>query len=176
MNGLFGRHARRGLFAVALLVVTTPTALGAATLPPLTSEGWGELRIGMPERDAVHRFHLQNSDAALGEEGCREMILPTHPHLVVMMQKGRVARLSVYERGAFATDRGFKIGDREVDVHKAYGTALKVEPHVYADPPAHYLTSWTKPGKRGVRFETDGQRIGAIHVGTDAIEYVEGCL
>ena len=58
----------------------------------------------------------------------------------------------------------------------AYGRALQVEPHEYIGEPAHYLTVWTVPDKRGVRYETDEKGIvRQMHAGTETIRYIEGC-
>jgi hypothetical protein len=103
--------------------------------------------------------------------------MPAEPQLDVMVVDGRVVRLSLYSRGPLKTDRGFAVGDLERDIRKAYGARLKVEPHAYEEAPAHYLTFWTTPGKRGVRYETDAHgQVTAIHVGGAEIQYVEGCL
>ena len=62
-------------------------------------------------------------------------------------------------------------------MRKGYGRVLEVTPHKYADAPAHYLTYWATPAKRGVRYETDEKGVVTIvHVGGPSIEYVEGCL
>jgi hypothetical protein len=53
---------------------------------------------------------------------------------------------------------------------------MKVEPHLYEDSPAEYLTLWLKRDRGGVRFETDMQgKVESIHAGTSSIQYVEGC-
>src|SRR6266542_336592 len=61
-------------------------------------------------------------------------------------------------------------------VHHAYRHGLKAEDHYYEGRPAEYLTFWTAPGRRGVRFETDSKRrVQTIHAGTESIQLVEGC-
>lgn len=162
------------LFIVAL-------AAGAPALPtPLTPEGWGDLKIGMSEADAARRFKLKipSSDDGISSEACRELTFPKGgPDLVVMAEEGRVTRISAYGDSTARTDRGFGVGSQEADIRKAYGPALKVEPHSYDDLPAHYLTAWTAPGKRGVRYETDQKgRVTTVHVGGPSIRYIEGCL
>jgi hypothetical protein len=157
------------------------TVLGAAPVPqPLTADGWGELKIGMREAEAVSRFRLNvpSSDDGISSEACRELTFPSGgPDLVVMTEKGRVTRISAHGKSPARTDRGFGIGSREADIRKAYGAALKVEPHKYDELPAHYLTAWTEPGRRGVRYETNQQGVvTAVHVGGRSIQYVEGCL
>ena len=57
----------------------------------------------------------------------------------------------------------------------AYGEKLKAEPHHYDGEPAENLTFWLKPGKSGVRFETDTSRqVTEIHAGNDSIQLIEG--
>jgi len=131
----------------------------------------------MKERDAVRRFHLKVArDDGVNSYTCREDTWPAHPNVWVMARNGRISRISTEDK-ALRTDKGFGVGSREIDIERAYGAALTIEPHTYDDPPAHYLTSWTVKGKRGVRYETDQhRRVAVIHAGDDAIEYVEGCL
>ena len=83
---------------------------------------------------------------------------------------------------ACRTPRGIGIGSTTEEVRTAYGPTLMEDPHVYADPPAQYLTYLVPksqgglPGE-GVRFETDPKGIVvAIHGGRGSLGYVEGCL
>jgi hypothetical protein len=167
----------RGLLA-GLIAVGLASAAAAAT-PPITVDGWGDLKIGMPEKEAVRRLAMKPVNVLPDEDSssCKEFQPAGRPGMVVMTINGRVSRVSLYEKSPLKTDRGFTIGDREADIRKAYGPALKVEPHAYDGPPAHYLTFWTKPGKRGIRYETDAKgRVSTIHAGGPQIEYIEGCL
>jgi len=154
------------------------SAAGAAT-PPITADGWGGLKIGMPEKEAVRRLAMTQVNVLADEDSssCKEFNPAGQPGMIVMTIDGRVARVSVYEKTPLKTDRGFTIGDREADIRKAYGPALKVEPHAYDGPTAHYLTFWAKPNKRGIRYETDVKgRVNTIHAGGPEIQYIEGCL
>lgn len=167
----------------ALIALSALAASAGAPQPattPLTPDGWGEVRIGMSEAEAVRRFNLKvpSSDDGVSSEACRELTFPEGgPALVVMAENGKVTRISVFRGSDLKTDRGFGLGAREADVRKAYGPALKVEPHKYDDLPAHYLTAWTVTGRRGVRYETDQKgRVTTIHVGGPSIQYIEGCL
>lgn len=164
--------------AIALLVLIAGPA-GAAEPPRLTPDGWGALRIGMGEREAVRRFGLRNVDPegeVTGPE-CRQYHVPSRPQLDVMTEDGRVTRISLYRKGAIRTDRGLAVGSTEAEVRKAYGAALTTEPHHYEEAPARYLTWRPAAGKPGIRFETDARRrVTAIHAGGASIAYVEGCL
>jgi hypothetical protein len=162
---------------LAVLAVAGFASVAVAAMAPITPEGWGDLRIGMPAKEAIHRFGLKEPNRIPGEDSCRQFDVPAEPQLDVMVIDGRVVRLSLYSRGPLKTDRGFTVGDRERDIRKAYGPRLKVEPHAYEEAPAHYLTFWTTPGKRGVRYETDMHgRVTSIHVGGPEIQFIEGCL
>ncbi|MDB5465059.1 MAG: hypothetical protein JWP23_3448 [Phenylobacterium sp.] len=169
----------RSFLAVLIAGAALNAVCGSQTFAspaPLTAEGWGGIKIGMPEAAAMRRFGLKESNRPSGNESCHEDVVPGYPQLIVMIDEGRIARFSLYERGPLQTDRGFGIGARENDIRKAYGPTLKVEPHAYDDQPAHYLTFWTKPGRKGVRYETDTKgRVNAVHVGGAAIQYIEGC-
>jgi hypothetical protein len=165
----------RRLAILAFALTVAASAVQAA--PPLTDSGWGGLRIGMRERDAVKRFHLKVAhDDGVSSYECREDTWPGHPGVWIMARNGRISRIST-DNKALLTDKGFGVGSREGDIALAYGPALKIEPHTYEEVPAHYLTAWTIKGRRGVRFETDQHGVvDVVHVGDDAIEYVEGCL
>jgi len=160
---------------IAGLVAGVPAAV-----PPLTPDGWGELRIGMSEAEAVHKFRLivPSDDDGVSSYACRELAFPEGgPDLVAMAENGRITRISVFRDSAIRTERGFGVGSREAEIRKAYGRNLRVKTHAYDEEPVHYLTAWTVPGKRGVRFETDQKGVvRTVHVGGPSIQYIEGCL
>ena len=111
------------------------------------------------------------------EKTCIEMI-PDGPDqgLWFMFEDYRLTRISIGEPSQVTTPRGIGIGASADQVRRAYARGLKAEPHYYEDLPSEYLTFWTVPGKRGVRFETDSKRrVQTIHAGTAAIQFVEGC-
>ncbi len=165
--------ARCAFAAIVVLVASSP----AAALPPLTSAGFGQIRIGMRERDAVRLLGLKTPIDDISGYECRELTWPGHPEAAFMARNGRISRISLYGKSPLKTDRGFTVGSREADIRRAYGSNLKIEPHAYEDEPAHYLTFWDPGGKRGVRYETSAdRRVSALHVGDGAIEYIESCL
>jgi len=161
----------------ALVVGATPAGISAT---PLTPDGWGQVRIGMSEAEAVRRFRLKvpSSDDGVSSPACRELTFPEGgPDLVLMAEDGKITRISAFSGSTTKTDRGFGLGAREADIRRAYGPSLEVGPHKYDDPPAHYLTAWTVKGSRGVRYETNQQGVvTTIHAGGPSITYVEGCL
>jgi hypothetical protein len=179
--GLFHKCADRsavGVLRFCCFAGCVAGLLGAGAVPLLTPVGWGNLRIGMSEREAVRRFHLTDEDTAgVNSEACRELKLPGQPQLTVMAEEGRITRISLDSKGSLQAAQGLTVGSSEAAVRRVYGKALRTSPHHYEAQPAHYLTVWTKPRASGIRFETDAhRRVTRIHVGGPAIEYVEGCL
>jgi hypothetical protein len=111
------------------------------------------------------------------ERSCIELV-PAGPDqgLWFMFEDFKLTRISIAKPSRVTTPRGIGIGATAGQVRRAYARGLVAEPHHYEGSPAQYLTYWTKPGKRGVEFETDRQRrVQTIHAGTSSIGYVEGC-
>jgi hypothetical protein len=164
---------------LSLAIALAALASTAIAAPPLTAQGWGKLRIGMRERDAARLFHLRvpkgpgpNPDSFV----CHEDQLPSREGLYVMVERGIVTRITIEAPVSLLTDRGLGIGATEDEVKRAYGPALKVQTEPYLAEPAHELDFWTAHGKRGVRYDTNaGGAVEAIHVGSRAITYIEGC-
>ena len=146
--------------------------------PYLTPDGWGPVGIGMSraEVEAVMGTPLEG-EAINDEYSCIEMT-PADSDLGVwfMFEEHKLSRITIAEPSKVRTPRGIGIRSSAGEVRRAYGSRLEAEPHHYEDLPSEYLTYWTKPGERGVRFETDSKRrVQAIHAGGDSIQYVEGC-
>ena len=155
-------------------------ALASASPPDwhLTVDGWGPVRIGM-DRAEVERALKQKlqGEALDDEESCIEM-KPVGPDRGVwfMFEEYKLSRISLTEPSGSTTPRGIGIGSSADQVRRAYPKGLKAERHYYEDAPSEYLTFWTVPGRRGVRFETNSRRlVQTIHAGTESIELVEGC-
>src|SRR5947208_3573287 len=106
---------------LAVLVFAAFASVAAAAIAPITPDGWGDLKIGMPAKEAIRKFGLKEPNRIPGEDSCRQLDMPAQPQLDVMVVDGRVVRLSLYGRGPLTTDRGFTVGDRERDIRKAYG-------------------------------------------------------
>ncbi len=166
-------------FRLALLATLAVALAGpaAAAPPPLTAEGWGKLRIGMRERDAVRLFRLRvPPTAGVDSFECRQDQVPGYPGVFVMAENGVITRISVDGPGRLRTDRGFGVGSREADIRRAYGTALEVATAAYLEEPAHDLTFWTHGGRRGVKYGTNADgRVDWLTVGSRSITYIEGC-
>ena len=165
--------------AILLLALAASTA-AAASQPQwrLTVDGLGAVRIGMTRRQVESALHTRlKGEPIEDEKACVEMVpVGRDRGLWFMFEEYKLTRISIGEPSRVTTPRGIGIGATADRVKRAYGRGLKAEPHKYEDRPAEYLTYWTVPEKRGVRFETDGKRrVQTIHAGTSSIQYVEGC-
>ena len=189
-RGRQGNEAAPADEAAAEAPASVPKA-PAAAVPALTAEGFGPLRIGMSRAEAVKALGEDDDPRAVGgpdPESCDEFRPERAPQgMLVMIEAGRLTRISLVEGSKVSTDRGLRVGDPASAVRSAYGPALRSEPHKYEEAPAAYLTAWTKaahgtsappaePSARGIRFEAgaDG-RVRSISAGGPSIEYVEGC-
>jgi hypothetical protein len=172
-----GRVKRRPVILPGLILAAA-TAAAPPGPPHLTVDGWGPVRIGMTEAQVDSALGAKLSGEPVEpDNACVEKGADTLPGLTFMFEEGRLTRISLDSDSKATTPRGIAVGATEEAVLKAYPKGLRAEPHTYVDPPAEYLTYWTVPSKRGVRFETDQQRIvRTIHAGGPSIEYVEGCL
>ncbi|HEX8214838.1 MAG TPA: hypothetical protein VF582_05130 [Allosphingosinicella sp.] len=167
-----------------------PAAPAKAAEAVLTSEGFGPLRIGMTRAEVVAALGEDSDPEAVGgpdPESCDEFTPARAPEgLLVMVEEGRVSRISLTEGSGVKTDRGLGIGAPASEVRAAYGAALVAEPHKYAEAPAEYLTIWAggakpaayveDPAARGLRYVVEtGGKVATIHAGGPSIQYVEGC-
>lgn len=200
--------------AAAAAAPTPPPPVPLATRASsaiITPEGLAPIRIGMSEAEALRALGpgwrvARPLEDELGS--CRHIVRGADegPYWPVsyMLEGGRVTRvevslptqgsdMTVAEGGrevglAIRSERGIGLGASEADVRRAYGDAVRAEPHTYDDPPARYLNVWTRggpttegefvqaPDARGIQFVTDrGQRVVTIHAGGPAMQYVEGC-
>jgi hypothetical protein len=163
------------VLAALLLTAAAPVS------PPdwhLTVDGWGPVRIGMSRAEVERALDRRLQGEPLDdEESCIEMRpVGADQGVWFMFEEYKLSRISLTEPSRATTPRGVGIGASADQVRVAYGRGLKVEPHYYENQPSEYLTYWTIPGKRGVRFETNSRRqVQTIHAGTDSIELVEGC-
>jgi hypothetical protein len=168
--------------STAICAFLLASAAFAQPLPwRLTPSGLGPVLIGMTRTQVEHALHVRlrlNYPPDSDDNLCREMS-PTslQKGLIFMFEDGHLTRISLVKPSKIATVKGIRVGATESQVERAYGRQLRAEPNHYDDPPAQYLTVWTDPGKRGLRFETDGnRRVYVIHAGTSSIQYIEGCL
>ena len=168
-----------------------PISAAPPAVPLLTAEGFGPLRIGMTLADVVTTYGPDSDPESVGgpePETCDHFRPARAPEgLLVMIEEGRLTRISLLSGSDVKTDRGLHLGLSAARVRAAYGAELRSEPHAYADPPAEYLTVWARggpgadgiasEGSRGIRFEIGSEgNVATIHGGGDSIQYVEGCL
>jgi hypothetical protein len=161
-----------------------------ASADVLAAEGWGPLKIGMTLAEVTAALGPDSNPNSVGgsdPESCDQFRPERAPEgVLVMIQKGKLTRISLVELSAIKTDRGLGIGDTADAIKAAYGDQAKATPHKYQDKPAEYITWWTGGPRtepyvedetaRGIVYEIDGTgKAGAIHAGDPSIQYVEGC-
>jgi hypothetical protein len=161
----------------------------AAAFDVLTADGIGPLKIGMTKDEVVAAAGDTRTPDAVGIPGseCIEFQPQRAPDgLWVMIEAGKLTRITVGEISTIKTDKSLGLGDTPSAVMAAYGAEAKASPHKYQDAPAEYIT-WWKGGPRsepyvqdvtarGIVYEIDGTgKVGAIHAGGPSIQYVEGC-
>lgn len=154
----------------------------------LTAEGWDPLRIGMSRAEIEAALGADADPGSAGgpdPEACDQFRPTRAPQgMLVMVEDGRLTRISLMRDADIATDRGLRLGDGATKVRAAYGDSLVAAPHAYLSPKGGYLTAWARggedvrdPAARGIRYEIGADdRVTAIHAGGPAIQYVEGCL
>lgn len=155
-------------------------ALPAADASTLTPAGLGDMRIGMTRAELVAA--VGGSPAASADpEACEEFHPSGAPQgVLVMLERGRLTRISLIRDATIKTGTGLGIGATAGQVKAAYGPRATATAHKYVEPPAEYITAWTsgngRPDSRGILYEVgkDG-KVMAIRAGGPAIQYVEGC-
>jgi hypothetical protein len=181
---------------IAASTAAAPPPPAAEPAPPpvsgevLTAEGWGALKIGMTKDEVTAALGADAKPNAAGgpdEEACNEYRPERAPEgLRVMLEKGKLTRISLAAPSTLKTDKGLGVGDEAAAVKTAYGADAKVSPHKYQAAPAEYITVW-KGGLRAepyVQDETargityavaESGKVEAVHAGGPSIQYVEGC-
>ncbi len=173
------RFLALALVALALAACQQdPPPQGArdASVPPLSVEGYGDMRIGMPISDA-HRV-----DAPPLEEGipgaCSQQAYATTDgdQLWLMFEGGVITRITASaEAPRTRTAQNVGVGSTDAEVRTAYQNVIE-EPAHYSDARAHNLVVWTVPEQSGFLFEVNEQGIvTAVHAGGSSILYMEGC-
>lgn len=169
----------------------TPAPAPAAIAPaPLTALGWGPLKIGMTAAQITAALGPDANPEAVGgpdTEACDQYRPARAPEgMLVMVEKGRLTRISLIRAAKVKTDRGLGLGVPAATVRAAYGAKVQSTPHKYGEPPQEYLTVWAVGGgpadrlvpatSRGIQYEVNGTgKVGSIHAGGPSILYVEGC-
>jgi hypothetical protein len=167
-----------------LLLATLIAAMPAnAMATVLTPDGFGVLKIGMTRQQVTAIYGPDRSPSVHGgpEPEVCDQYQPRRapPGMIVMIEKGRLTRISIARNRWLRTSDGFGVGFRRSAIVAKLGKAALVSPHKYEALPAAYIDHWWgKPGtSRGIRYEIgkNGQ-VAMIHAGGPSIQYVEGCL
>jgi hypothetical protein len=161
-----------------------PAPPPTASTELLTAEGWQGLRIGMTRAEVVAALgNDANPDAVGGADPsqCEQFRPERAPEgMLVMVEQGRLTRISVSDPANVETEGGLSVGDSASAVRSHFAARAVVTPHKYVAAPAEYLTVWTlappAPDARGIVYEVGDQgRVTHIHAGGPSIQYVEGC-
>ena len=152
-----------------------------ASAPPLTVEGYGDMRIGMTIAEArqVSGQPLDNEALEPDVPGAcsdQEYRTANGDQLWLMFEGDRLTRVSASSEAPHArTAQSVGVGSTDAEVRAAYQNVVEQGAH-YDDPPAHNLIAWTVPEQTGLLFEVNDQGVvTAIHAGTASILYMEGC-
>lgn len=170
--------------------VPEPTAPASAPAAlRLAPEGLGPLKIGMTLAQVTDAWGADAEPDAVGgadPASCDQFRPARAPQgVLVMIENGRLTRISLIRENPIRTDRGVGLGSTADAVRGAYKGTVAASPHKYRDAPSEYLTHWarkavpgdrTTPTDRGIVFEVDGRGIvDLVHAGGPSIQYVEGC-
>lgn len=178
------RFAALGFALIALAACQQdPPSQGArdSSVPPLTVEGYGDMRIGMTLAEA-RTASGQALDAEAIEAGvpgaCVEQPFSTSDgdKLWLMFEGDKLVRISAAEEAPHTrTAQNVGVGSSDAEVRTAYQDLVEEGSH-YNAPPAHNLIAWTVPDQSGLLFEVNEQGVvTAVHAGRAQILYMEGC-
>jgi hypothetical protein len=160
-----------------------PPSQGArdSSVPPLTVEGYGDMRIGMTIEEARQVSGLAMDNPALEEDvpgACNEQQYATTDgdQLWLMFEGDRLTRVTASsEAPRTRTAQNVGVGSTDAEVRTAYQNVIEEGAH-YNEPPAHNLLIWTAPDQSGLLFEVNEQGVvTAVHAGGPSIRYMEGC-
>jgi len=154
---------------------TPPTPF--AGVLTVTEMGIGPVRAGMT---------IGQANAALGGilriprklNECDYISPSSRPrNFMLMVERGRVARVDVPDSSGISTAAGARVGDSEARIMSLYSGRVEVQPHKYTS--GHYLVvtpASSADSAFRIIFETDGSRVVRYRSGRlPAVEYVEGC-
>jgi len=155
----------------------------------LTALGLGPIKVGMTAAEVASVWGNDSRPDNPGgpePEICDEFHPVGAPEGVnIMIQSGRLSRISIIGNATIRTDRGFGLGDTGLAIKQAYGGAIIVQPAKYESAPAEDLIGWANggstdfvqdPAARGIRYEINAEGlVKIIHAGDPSIQLVEGC-
>lgn len=160
-----------------------PPSQGArdSSVPALTVEGYGDMRIGMTLSEARLVSGLPLNNTPLDEEtpgACVENEYPTPDgdQLWLMFEGDQLVRISASSEAPHTrTAQNVAVGSTDAEVRTAYQNVIEQGAH-YNPPPAHNLIIWTVPEESGLLFEvSEAGIVTAVHAGRAQIQYMEGC-
>lgn len=160
-----------------------PPSQGArdSSVPALTVEGYGDMRIGMSLEDARRVSGQPMANPPLDEEtpgACSEQEYRTADgdQLWLMFEGDKITRITAStEAPRTRTAQNVGVGSTDAEVRTAYQNVIEEGAH-YNPPPAHNLIVWTTPEQSGLLFEVSEQGIvTSVHAGGPSIRYMEGC-
>ena len=109
-----------------------PAPASKAAAPVLTPEGYGPLRIGMSLADVVTAYGTDSDPGAVGgpeAELCDQFRPVRAPEgLLVMVEEGRLTRITATSGSEVETDKGLSVGATAAEVRAAYGARVGAEP------------------------------------------------
>ncbi|MGQ0659845.1 hypothetical protein [Sphingosinicella sp.] len=166
-----------------ILLATAALAATPAAAQPrpwhLTPDGYGPTRLGMTRAQVERALNIRLEGEPVDDaNACIEMgaTRGEHRDLIFMFIDRRLSRVAAIDASRVTTPRGLGIGATAAQVRRTYGRGLRAEEHTYIGRPAEYLTFWTRPNRRGVRFVTGlNRRVEAVIAGNDSIQLIEGC-
>jgi hypothetical protein len=150
-------------------------------VPPLTVDGYGDMRIGMTIADARQVSGLPLNNTPLDGEtpgACVENQYPTPDgdQLWLMFEGDKLVRVTAgSEAPRTRTAQNVGVGSTDAEVRTAYQNVIEEGAH-YNPPPAHNLIVWATPEQSGLLFEVSEQGVvTSVHAGGAQIQYMEGC-
>ena len=162
-------------FAALLAFLASPLAAQARLV--LTPDGLGPVRLGMTQKQVIAALGGSlDGQAYDSEDICVEKESSKLRGVGFLFEESKLTRITLGHGAEIVTAGGIGIGTAAIAVRKAYRGKLKSEPNIYYEKPAEYLTYWTVPNERGIRFEVNEKRkVYVISAGGPSIEYIEGC-
>ncbi|WP_395648313.1 hypothetical protein [Terricaulis sp.] len=161
-----------------------PPSQGArdSSVPPLTVEGYGDMRIGMTLAEARTASGQALDAEALEPDApgaCSEQQYTTTDGdmLWLMFEGDKLVRITATNEGGARTRtaQNVGVGSTDAEVRTAYQNLVEEGSH-YNAAPAHNLIAWTVPEQSGILFEVNEQGVvTAVHAGGPQIQYMEGC-
>jgi hypothetical protein len=159
---------------LALAMLGAVLAVDASA--PITTAGWGRVRVGMSRSAAARALggDLRLPAGTTDATGCHYRTSTRAPGLLFMIEEGRVVRVET-KSPTYVTPSGVRVGDTEASAREAYAGRAVITPHKYS-PGGHSLMIRTADRKRAVVIETSEGKVVAVRGGQlPAVEYVEGC-